>query len=370
MRSLCSLLGFLVCVCLGQLAARAEDKPTDLKPVIAKNLEWLVQQQNKDGSWSNVARQSDVTCTGTAGLALLMEGSTAAKGKYAANIERAADWLIQNCQKGKDDGLLGPDARLDRMGYMSGQAYAVLFLASAYGREDKSDAKDIEARLAKARQREMEGVLKRAVQFIVKAQATKGGWTTTSREDSRDQDDAASTLLQLLALRAAQQAGIEVPKETMEKAYAYLAKMTTADGGMPFSSASADRGGGGRPGLTIAAFASTYGSEQVSVDLLKKWLKYCDSRIALQASSDQERFYLTVARHGLGDEGYAKLFGSKEPRRAWSKDRELLLRRFHSPAGMVFRGWNDSPVFGTAICLIALQLDGDHLPVFRMKKDW
>src|SRR5262249_38696331 len=153
---------------LGQHAAQAEEIPAAYRPAIEKSLAWLVKQQNKDGSWSDVSKQSDVTCTAVAGLALLMEGSTAARGGYAQNIERAVGWMLQNCQDGKDDGLIGQNVRQDRSGYMFGQSYAVLFLASAYAREEKSDAKDFAARLTAARQREMEGVLKRAVQFIVK----------------------------------------------------------------------------------------------------------------------------------------------------------------------------------------------------------
>lgn len=363
---------FVVLGLLGALssqhAARADDVPAELKPAIEKSLDWLVKQQNQDGSSSDTARQSDVACTATAGLALLMEGSTAAKGKYAENIKRTIEWLTRNCQEGKDDGLFGLNAQQNRLGYMAGQSYAVLFLASAYAREDKSDAKGLEARLNRVRQRDMEALLKRAVQFVVMAQAANGGWSLISCRDGQNQDDAESTLQQILALRAAQQAGIEVPKETMQKAYDYLEKMTTPRGGVAFS-LSQGKAGGERPRLTIAAFASTYGAEQVSVELLKKWFGYTRYTIT-QVSETPDLFYLAVAVHGLGDEGYVKLFGKQKPLRMWSKERGTLLSRFRSEGGTVFREWNSSPVFGTAICLIALQLDHDHLPIFRTKRNW
>jgi prenyltransferase beta subunit len=370
MRSLFVMLAVLISGGLGQQAARAGEIPAAYRPTIEKGLAWLVKQQNRDGSWPNASQQSDVTCTAVAGLALLMEGSTAARGKYAENVEKAVGWMLQNCQDGKDDGLLGQNARQDRSGYMAGQGYGVLFLASAYAREEKSDATGLDARLARVRQREMEGVLKRAVQFIVKAQARNGGWGFVSSQDGQEMDDAGSTLSQILALRAAQQADIAVPKETMQKAYAYLEKMTTPRGGITFSSRRAGQSGGERPGLTIAAFAVTAGAAEVRPELLKKWLRYSQNTITLSGAT-ADLFHFAVAVHALGDEGYAKLIGGRDGEMlVWSKVRDKFLNRFQAPAGTVYREWNPSPVFGTAINLMALQLDNNHLPILRTKKNW
>jgi hypothetical protein len=138
---------------------------------------------------------------------------------------------------------------------------------------------------------------------------------------------------------------------------------------MPFSSLRAGSEGHERHGLTIAAFASTYGSDQVSAELPKKWLSYSQNAIVFQGPT-QDLFHLAVAVHGLGEEGYAKLIGKKEPLMVWSKDRGNLLRRFRTEGGATHRDWSPNPVFGTAMSLIALQLDNEHLPIFRMKRNW
>lgn len=190
---------------------RADEVPAKYKPAIEKGLAWLAQQQNKDGSWSGRDQSADVAGTAMAGLAMLMEGSTATRGKYAERIRKAVEWICENCQTGVDDGLIGARNRLDRTNYMIGQAYAVLFLASARARAEKIDGKSLEARLAKARQRELDDVLKRAVQFIAKAQSTTGGWFYISAKEAQDQEEASSTMPQVLALRAARQAGSELP---------------------------------------------------------------------------------------------------------------------------------------------------------------
>lgn len=367
MRSTVVILGALTGLGLGHPAARAGAIPAEDRRAVETGLDWLVKQQARDGSWPDVGGQSDVTCTAVAGLALLMEGSTATRGKYAPNVQRALDWVVQSCQEGEDDGLIGAHARQDRAGYMVGQGYAVLFLASALAREEKPEATGVKARLARARQQEMAGVLGRAVRFVVKAQARSGGWGPVAARGGPDQHDAAATLAQVLALRAARQAGAEVPRETMRKAFAYLERLTSRAGGVHFSSTLR---GGERPSLTIAAFACTYGAEEASPALLKRWLGYCQFAFSEQASDAYGLFHMAVAVHGLGDNGYAKLVGAREGVPAWSKDRATLLRRFRSAGPAVHRGWHGSPVFGTAINLIALQLDNDHLPVFRMKKDW
>jgi prenyltransferase beta subunit len=367
MRTLFAFLGSLAWLSLDHAICQAQRIPDEYKPVIEKSLVWLAKQQNQDGSWSNLQKQSDVTCTALAGLALLMEGSTAVKGKCAENIREAVTWMVQNCQEGKDDGLFGANARRASFGDLSGQSYAVLFLACALARDDRTEAKSSDERVARARRHELERVLKRAAAFIVKAQAKNGGWGLTSSQAG--QDNAGSTLEQILALRAAQQAGIDVPKGTLQKAYAYLEKMTTPRGGIPFSSVQAGSSGAERPGLTIAAVAATYGSDEIGADVLKKWLRFSQSTISPR-SQTQDLFHLAIAVHGLGDAGYAKLFSNEQPMLVWSRVRGIVLNRFRSEGGAIYREWNPSPVFGTAISLIVLQLDNDYLPIFRTKKDW
>lgn len=351
--------------------SQAGETPDKYKPAIQKGLAWLVKQQNKDGSWPARDSQSDVASSAMAGLALLMEGSTPAKGKYADNIKNASDWLVRNCQTGDDDGLFGRRDRLDRTGYMLGQGYAVLFLASAYAREDKADAKDFSARLARARQREVEDVLKRAVQFAAKAQAQSGGWCLTACKEAQDLEDVGSTLVQILALRAAQQAGFEIPKDTLTKAFAFLEKLTTPQGGIPFSSRNAGKSGSERPGLTIAAFASTFGAEQLKADLAKKWFKYAESTVTTRES--YALFHYALALHALDDQGYAKLFDKKNPAIVWSKTRKKIFDEYTTSqsrdGSWTLRDWNPNPTFGAAIGLIVLQLDNDGVPIWRAKKE-
>src|SRR5262249_35002094 len=134
------------------------------RPAIKKGLDWLVKQQHKDGHWSANSEQYPVAMTALAGLALLMDGSTASTGPHAKSIRRAADWVMHECRN--PNGLI---SKLDDLGeagrYTFGHGYAILFLASLY--ENEQD---------RALRHELQGVLNRAVQFTASAQTTRGGW--------------------------------------------------------------------------------------------------------------------------------------------------------------------------------------------------
>src|SRR5262245_27003515 len=83
----------------GLPTARADEIPEKYREAVNKGLQWLVKQQQKDGHWGAISEQSPVSMTSLAGMALLMEGSTVRDGKYAPNIRRAADWLMERSMK-------------------------------------------------------------------------------------------------------------------------------------------------------------------------------------------------------------------------------------------------------------------------------
>src|SRR5438128_8036776 len=89
-------------------SGRADEIPEKYRATIHKGLEYLVKQQFKDGHWGANGDQYPVSMTGLGGMALLMEGSTVRDGKYAPQIRKAADWLMERSMKGGGrDGLIG-----------------------------------------------------------------------------------------------------------------------------------------------------------------------------------------------------------------------------------------------------------------------
>src|SRR5262245_29971054 len=103
-----NIIMLAVVLVLGVPPARPDEVPEKYRETIRKGLEWLVKQQYKDGHWDVQGGQYPTPMTALAGMALLMEGSTVREGKYAKNIRRAADWLMERSQKGGNrNGLIG-----------------------------------------------------------------------------------------------------------------------------------------------------------------------------------------------------------------------------------------------------------------------
>src|SRR5262245_19250105 len=86
-------------------SARADEVPKEYRETIRKGLAWVVKDQKKDGHWAAQGDNYPVAMTALAGIALLMEGSTMREGKYAENIRRAVDWLMET-ERTRSNGLI------------------------------------------------------------------------------------------------------------------------------------------------------------------------------------------------------------------------------------------------------------------------
>jgi len=348
---------------------RADEVPKEYRETIRKGLTWLVKQQHKDGHWSVQGDNYGVTMTGLAGMALLCEGSTIREGKYADNIRRAVDWLMEP-ERTRSNGLI---CNLNKPGeagsYMYGHGFATLFLASVYGDEDNKD-----------RREKLKGILKRAVKFIGEAQSTQGGWYYTSAKDGGDNDEGSVTITQLQPLRACRNAGIPVPKAIIDKGRKYLEKATTTNGGVVYSLGRGGMGamaGGERPALTAAAIACGFSAGEYKSKVVQKWLKYCKQYLPVGSMTrmghdEYTQYYYAQALYVLGDKGYTKLFPKSDPKEvltwsAYRKEMFRVLKQTQDSNGGWTRGggWGIGPIYSTAINLTILQLDNAALPIYQ-----
>ena len=154
---------------------------------------------------------------------------------------------------------------------MYGHGFGTMFLACVYGEEEDKDQRE-----------KLEKCLKKAVEFIAKAQTNKkhskpegkevdvGGWGYVSAADGGNFDEGSVTITAAPGARAARNAGIPVPKETIQKATDYLEACTTPKGGVIYSYAGgsgAALNGQERPPLTAAAVACSFSAGQYKGDL-------------------------------------------------------------------------------------------------------
>lgn len=335
--------------------------PAKYRPMVAKGLKYLVDQQNKrTGHWEATGQGYPITMTSLAGMALLCEGSTVKQGKYSKNIRMARDWLMQRCMT---NGMIGnPQIPGEAGRYMYGHGFGLLFLSCVYGEEDDVDVR-----------RKLEDILTRAAKFSHDSQTTRGGWGYVSARDGSNFDEGSVTITQVQALRAARNAGIKVPNEAIKASVEYLKQSTGSDGGVVYSLAHG-AGGGGRPALTAAAISCGFSAGDYNSPQVKKWFQFCERQVPLLRGArfghdEYTHYYYGQALYMLGDDGYAKLFPDSKAadRLSWKRYREStfdFLKSTQAGDGS-WQGSHVGPVFATSCYLCILQLDNATLPIYQ-----
>src|SRR6516225_8507433 len=337
-------------------SAAGEELAPEHRKAVEKGLQWVVKNQHRDGHWDANGGQYPTTMTALGGMVLLMEGSTIKEGKYAENIRKAADWLMDRAQR---NGLIGnPNNPTESARYMYGHGFSMLFLSQVYGEEEDAE-----------RRKKLEGILTRGVDFSGKAQTPRGGWGYVSSADGGGFDEGSVTVTQVQALRAARNAGITVPKSVIDRAQDYLKKCTTARGGIIYSLAHGGAfNGAERPPLTAAAIACAFSSGEYNSKEAKQWTKYCQTAIPIDKSGrdsfghwEYTHYYYAQAIYTLGNDGYARLFPESRPsdQLTWEKYRQVIFEYLASRQ-LSDGSWNQGhigPVFTTACHLTILQLD-------------
>jgi hypothetical protein len=179
---------------------------------IGLGLEYLASQQNDDGSFGAGGYGQYLGVCGLAGMAFLASGSAPGCGSYGLELERGVTCLLGHAQ---DNGLIS-DVDGVSHGPMYGHGFATMFLAEVYGLAPHQQLRD---------------KLTQAVQLIVDTQNEEGGWRYQAR---RSDADLTVTICQMMALRAARNAGVHVPAETTQRCLSYVKRCQNADGGFMY----------------------------------------------------------------------------------------------------------------------------------------
>ncbi|MFH1266920.1 MAG: prenyltransferase/squalene oxidase repeat-containing protein, partial [Planctomycetota bacterium] len=193
----------------GQVA-RSRGGTVGTEKAVEMGLDYFARNQFPDGHWSlhelppgarheddGLAQmKSDSAATGLALLSYLGAGYTHLDEKHRDVVRRGVDWLVKNQ---KEDGDLFGEAGGTSYARFYSHGIATIALCEAYGM-----TKDPELREP----------ARKAVDYIVKSQhAEQGGWRYRPGEES----DTSVTGWQMMALKSAQMAGLDVPDEAMKK---------------------------------------------------------------------------------------------------------------------------------------------------------
>jgi hypothetical protein len=239
------------------LPARAQTQPTtapSADAAVRRGLEYLAKKQNPDGSFD--AGENKVAVTGLSVMAFLACGHAPGVGKFGLVVRGGIDFLLAQANA---EGYFGKASGKG----MYDQGIVTLALAEAMGVEvDEPRRQKIFAELVKA----VKVILD--AQAVAKPEPHGGGWRYTPKAAD---SDLSLVGWNALALRAARDVGVEVPKEAVQKAVGYVLKCYHA-GEKGFSY---QPGGGAQVGPTGIGVLSLYlldGSERPETGEGAKWL--------------------------------------------------------------------------------------------------
>jgi prenyltransferase beta subunit len=175
---------------------------------IERGLAFLKNNQHNDGSFGTGPYLGNVAVTSLGAMAFMSAGNQPNRGPHGRIVTDALRYVLsQEDRDGKNPGFLhNPEG--SPHGPMYGHGFATLFLAEVSGMvHDKTLRKEVNDKLH------------RAVALIIRSQNRDGGWRYFPNSTDAD---LSVTICQIMALRAARNAGVAVPKAIVDKCVRYV----------------------------------------------------------------------------------------------------------------------------------------------------
>lgn len=306
----------------------------ETRKAIQSGLAYLKSRQNGDGSLGSGGYSRNVAVCSLAGMAFLAQGSTPGRGPYGREVNRCVSFVLENA---RDDGFIVATEAVSH-GPMYGHGFATLFLAEVYGMYSDPTIRE---------------KLSRAIELIVSTQNDEGGW----RYDPKRRDaDISVTICQVMALRAARNAGVFVSNETIDACVDYVKRSQNADGGFMYQQSASGESAFPRSAAGVVALhnAGIYEGEEIEKGL-DYLMKQMPRSKAVQAENHYfyGHYYAAQAMYQAGGEYWKKWYPAIH---------DALLAR-QRPDGSWFDGISSE--YGTAMACIVLQMPNNYLPIFQ-----
>lgn len=304
----------------------------DLEDAVERGLLFLARQQQDDGSFDVERFGNRVGITALAGIAFMAHGDLPGRGKYGHAVEKALRFTLDHVQ---ENGLIAADTS---HGPMYGHGFATLFLAEIYGQTN-----DVRTREA----------LLKAVRLIVQCQNEEGGWRY---QPVPLEADVSVTICQVMALRAARNAGVKVPKETIDRAVEYVRRCQNPDGGFRYMTNS---GNSAFP-RSAAGVATLYYAGIYQDEAIDRGLEYLMQHLPGGQRADNTPHYFYGHYYAV----QTMFMAGGDNWKNWFKAvREELVARQNKQTGH----WEGQAghAYGTAMALIILQMPNRYLPIFQ-----
>jgi hypothetical protein len=307
--------------------------------VIKGALKWMASKQLPNGAWgsSGDEQRHPVAITGYVLMGFMAAGQLPGEGEFGKNVSAGTQYLLDQ---------IGPEglfANRNSGQYMYGHGIASIALAEIYGQ---------------TRNPTMKPKLEKIIRLIIASQNREGGWRYRPVPSDAD---ISVTVLQVVALRAAKNGGLDVPQPTIDRAVAYVKACQHApSGGFAYQP-------GRDPGFarTAAAIYSLQVCGLYDDAMVRKGSAYLLNNYQ---RNDQwftyGNFYAAPAQYMIGGDTWAKWY---------SQLKDVLMKNL-SPAPGGFFYWEPKldagyggvgPVYCTAVYTMILAMPYHYLPLYQ-----
>jgi len=319
---------------------------------IRRGLAWLAKAQMEDGHWDlrrfrhtgkrKFADTNSITAaTGLGLLPFLGDGQTHFEGRYKDTVDRGLRWLVDH-QKDNGDLFTGGEGNA----HMYSHAIAAIALCEAYGL---------------TRDEALKSPAQAGIDFIVEAQHKDGGW----RYHPNQKGDTSVFGWQIMALKSAQMAGLDVPGSTLDRARRYLKKARRGGDSGEFGY---QPGGGGKPAMTAEGLlCMEYLGTEKTDPYLQNGIKYLANRPPAKGKDTSYYWYY----------GTQTLFHYQgEPWRRWNENMNPTLLATQQVRGDMAGAWpardnweeRAGPLYATSLRLLMLEVYVRHLPLYQLEQ--
>ncbi len=248
-------------------------------------LRYLAGKQSPSGAWSEA--DHPVAFTAYVMMAFLAAGNLPGEGEYGKAMARGTQYLLD---------CVGPNGYISSARAAAGKKDSNMYdhgIASIVLGEIYGQTKDPNVHVK----------LQQAIKLIVSAQDSTGGWRYQPRPSGAD---ISVTVLQVVALRAAKNAGLDVSQDVIEKAVAYVRSCSDpASGGFCYQPKNR------QPGFarTCAAIYSLQVCGKYDDPLIERASKFIDGKKDDREWFTYGHFYAAPAKYMIGGQTWKDWYG-------------------------------------------------------------
>lgn len=311
---------------------------------VVRALRFLSDEQDLEGSWKAGTYGDSTATTSLAVMAFMAAGHVPGEGPYGNQINRGIRWVLAQQQP---NGMLVGKGRSH--GPMYSHGISSLMLAEVFGMIGEEGLSS-----------QVKRGLEDAIRLILKAQEHRkepnhrGGWRYSP--NSHD-SDLSVTAWQLLALRAAKDAGCDVPAENIDDAILYVRRLRVpGNRGFGYQAGHGSTATRAGTGILALEVCGDHHSEEVlgaADQLLRRPLNRNDGYFFYGA------YYCTVGMFKVGGPRwerikpvlYDSILGSQLANGSW-----------HARNGSERKA---GPNYATSMAVLALAVEYRFLPIYQ-----